>query len=146
MSKPIALSEAVSIGIHGMILIAASKIPVNVVQIAKQSGTSRHHVAKIMQRLNKEGFLLSTRGPAGGFILSKPADTISFLEIYEAIEGKLEIPACPMDKKVCPFNKCITDNIMSRLSLEFKKFLEEHTLGAFLEDNRRIQDNTKASD
>jgi Rrf2 family protein len=137
MSKPIALSEAVSIGIHGMILIAGSKLPLNVVQIAKKSGTSRHHVAKIMQRLNKEGFLVSTRGPAGGFILSKPAETISFLDIYEAIEGKLEIPACPMDKKVCPFNKCITNNIMSRLSLEFKNYLEEQTVAAFLEENNK---------
>ena len=132
MSRIVSLSEAASIGIHGIILIARSKISLNVIHISELTGTSRHHVAKVMQRLAKEGFISSQRGPAGGFKLNKPADTISFLDIFEAIEGKLEIPACPMDKKVCPFDKCIMDNVMMRMTIEFSQYLREQKIVDYL--------------
>ena len=132
MSRLVSLSEAASIAIHGIILIARTKIPLNVIHISELTGTSRHHVAKVMQRLAKEGYISSQRGPSGGFMLNKPADKISFLDIYEAIEGKLEIPSCPMDKKVCPFNKCIMDNIMTRMTVEFSQYLREQMVADYL--------------
>ena len=53
MSRVVSLSEAASIGIHGIILIAKAGEPVNVIRISDLTGTSKHHVAKIMQRLAK---------------------------------------------------------------------------------------------
>ena len=132
MSRLVSLSEAASIAIHGIILIARSKVPLNVVHIAELTGTSRHHVAKVMQRLGKDGFINSQRGPAGGFMLNKPAGKITFLDIYQAIEGKLEIPPCPLDNKVCPFNKCIMDNVMLRMTVEFSEYLKNQKVADYL--------------
>ena len=131
MSKIVSMSEAASIAIHGIILIARSPIPLNVQQIADLTGTSRHHVAKIMQRLVKEGYLGSQRGPSGGFTLIKPATGISFLNLYESIEGKIEVTRCPMDKKVCPFDKCIIDNISNRMTLEFRDYLQNQKISDY---------------
>jgi DNA-binding IscR family transcriptional regulator len=61
MSKIVSLSEASSIAIHGIILIARSSVSLNVIQIADATGTSKHHVAKVMQRLVKENFISSQR-------------------------------------------------------------------------------------
>ncbi len=133
MSRLVSLSEAASIAIHGIILIARTRVPLNVIQISELTGTSRHHVAKVMQRLSKEGFISSRRGPSGGFLLKKPADRINFLDIYQAIEGKLEIPSCPMDKKVCPFDKCIMDNVMTRMTMEFSRYLEDQIVADYLQ-------------
>ena len=59
MSKVVTISEAASIGLHGIILIAKSKKEmVNVVKIAELTGSSKHHVAKVFQRLVKLGFRL----------------------------------------------------------------------------------------
>ena len=135
MSKLVSLSEAASIAIHGTILIARALNPISVTQIAEMTGTSKHHVAKVMQRLAKDGYISSQRGPSGGFTLNKPADEISFLNLYEAIEGKLEIPECPMDKKVCPFEKCIMDNVMNRMTNEFKEYLNLQLISDYI---RRI--------
>ena len=66
MSKIVSLSEAASIAIHGMILVARSDKLVNVNKIAEINTSSRHHVAKVFQRLVKEGFINSNRGPSGG--------------------------------------------------------------------------------
>lgn len=132
MSKIVSLSEAASIALHGMILIAREKKGMNVTKIAELTNTSKHHVAKIMQRLVKSGYLYSQRGPNGGFSLKKPSEKITFLEIYETIEGQIEINTCPMDKPVCPFDKCILNNVTSKMSVEFKQYLQQQTLDQYL--------------
>jgi Rrf2 family protein len=132
MSKIISLSEASSIAIHGIILIARSVVSLNVLQIADATGTSKHHVAKIMQRLVKENFIRSQRGPSGGFMLNVPPAQLTFLQVYEAIEGKIEISKCPMDKKVCPFDLCIMDNIANRMTMEFREYLDKQVVSAYL--------------
>ena len=132
MSKIVSLSEASSIGIHGIILIAKTSGMINVDRIAGLTGTSRHHVAKVMQRLVKENFVTSQRGPSGGFRLKRNAGDISFLDIYEAIEGKVDMPECPMDKQVCPFDKCIMNNVMSRMTTEFRDYLERQKVSDYL--------------
>ena len=132
MSKVISLSEAASIGIHGIILIAREQGSINVNKIAELTGTSRHHIAKVMQRLAKENFIASQRGPSGGFRLNKPAEEISFLDIYEAIEGKIESHKCPMDKQVCPFDKCIMNNVVSVMTDEFRDYLKNQMVSDYL--------------
>lgn len=132
MARIVNLSEAGSIAIHGMVLVGQSEKLVNVLEIAERTGSSRHHVAKVMQRLVKEGFLSSSRGPAGGFRLHKPADQISLLDIYQVIEGPIEVNACPMEKTICPFDKCIMSNVASKMTREFKDYLSQHSLADFL--------------
>lgn len=132
MSKVFSMSEAASIALHGIILIAKEKEGLNVIKIAERTDTSKHHVAKIMQRLVKAGYLTSHRGPSGGFILRKNPKDINFLEIYEAIEGPIEITTCPMDKQICPFDKCILNNVTSNMTLEFKTYLKNQTIANFI--------------
>jgi DNA-binding IscR family transcriptional regulator len=69
MSKVVTLSEAASIALHSMILVGRSKKSINVDNIAEATGSSRHHIAKIMQRLAKLGYVGSMRRPSGGFFL-----------------------------------------------------------------------------
>lgn len=132
MSKLVSISEAASIAIHGTVLIAGSESPVNVTKIADRTQTSKHHVAKVLQRLVKENFVGSTRGPKGGFTLLRKPEEISFLDLYQAIEGQIEILDCPMDKPVCPFNKCIMNNVVSKMTQEFKDYLEKQTIDKYI--------------
>jgi Rrf2 family protein len=132
MSKIVTLSEAASIALHGMILVAKSKKLINVVQIADVTTSSKHHVAKVFQRLVKENFVESQRGPSGGFALKKKAKDISLLEIYEAIEGKIVINECPLDKAVCPFDKCILNSVTKDMTIQYRNYLESKTLDMYL--------------
>ncbi len=133
MSKIVTLSEAASIALHGMILVAKSKSKmINVIRIAEATSSSRHHVAKVFQRLVKEGFIESHRGPTGGFTLKRNPNDITFLEIYEAIEGKIEIHECPLDKQICPFDKCIMNNVTKKMTEDYKNYLEKQTLDQYL--------------
>ncbi len=132
MGKITTLTEASSIALHGMIIIARSKKLVNVQEIAELTITSRHHVAKIFQRLVKAGYLTSQRGPTGGFVLRKKPEEINFLELYEAIEGKLEINDCPLDKSICNFDRCIMNNITVKMGHDFRNYLESQTLDMYI--------------
>jgi Rrf2 family protein len=128
MSKIVAYSEAASIGIHSMVLIARAGDMMNVMKISEATGSSKHHVAKILQRLVKEGFLGSTRGPSGGFaLLVNPAE-VTLLSIYEAIEGKINIPDCPNEHQVCPFAKCIMGNVVGQMTQLFIDYLKTNTV------------------
>ncbi|MCX6258081.1 MAG: Rrf2 family transcriptional regulator [Bacteroidia bacterium] len=132
MSKVLSLSEAAFIALHGMILVARSDKNYNVIRIAEDTSASKHHVAKIMQRLVKDDFLNSSRGPNGGFSLKKKPADISFLDIYESIEGKIEMAECPMNKLICSFEQCIFNNITNTITLQFKNYLADQTLDKYL--------------
>lgn len=132
MSKIISISEAASIAIHSMVLVAGSGENLNVTKISERTGASRHHVAKIMQRLVKEGFLNSNRGPSGGFILKLSAESISLLDIYETIEGKLSETKCPLEHPVCPFDKCMMGGIVTKMTQEFKEYMGKQKLSDYI--------------
>ena len=128
MAKIVSYSEAASIGLHGMVLVARAGETINVQKIADLTGSSRHHVAKVMQRLVKEGFLSSNRGPSGGFKLNIEPARITLLQIYEAIEGQVKVINCPHEKQVCPFDKCILGNVVSSMTQTFRDHLSSNTL------------------
>jgi Rrf2 family protein len=132
MSKIFSLSEAGSIAIHSMILIAQSNKKLNVQGIAERTQSSRHHIAKVLQRLVKEGFLKSNRGPRGGFSLNRPPDEINFLDIYKSIEGKIKISDCPMENAICPFDSCLFENVIQDLTQEFIDYLKSRKVSHFL--------------
>ena len=131
MSKLITLSDASSIGIHAMILIKRAADSINAGEIADRTGNSKHHVAKILQQLTKQGYINSLRGPLGGFILKKKPRDISFLNIYESIEGPIEIEECSNSDKQKVNNKCITHKIISNLSKKLKNYMSNQTLDKF---------------
>ncbi len=121
MAHVIQFSEAAFIALHGMVLVAKAKDGelVNVIQISDRLNSSKHHVAKVMQRMVKDGYLSSHRGPSGGFSLKMPAGDISLLDLYESIEGKIDIGDCPLDHPVCKFDKCIFNNVTKKMTEEF---------------------------
>jgi Rrf2 family protein len=131
MSKIFNISDAASIALHAMVLIAKKGDGINVIKIAEATNTSRHHVAKVLQRLAKEGLVNSQRGPSGGFTLKKDAAEISFLNIYESIEGKIELSKCMFNTPVCPLEKCMMNSITNKLSEEFIRYLKSQTLNLY---------------
>ncbi|MFW5687479.1 MAG: RrF2 family transcriptional regulator [Bacteroidota bacterium] len=124
MSKIFNISEAATIALHSMGLIARSEKLINAQEIADVTGFSKNHIAKILQQLVKNGYLISTRGPKGGFVVSEKAKDVSLLDIYKAIEGDLEdTPNCKMQCENCPFNSCIFGGLEQKFSREFRNYL-----------------------
>jgi len=132
MAKIFTMSEAASIAIHGMVLIARAESGINAVKIAEFTGFSKNHISKVFQRLVKNNMLKSVRGPAGGFTLKRKPEDITLLNIYESIEGTMEITDCPFENEICNFDKCLMINVVNKLAIEFRNFLNKQTLKDYL--------------
>ena len=117
MSHLINISEAASLALHGLAIVAQkSPNKVNAKYLAEKLNASEAHLAKIFQRLSKSGLIRSFRGPTGGFVLNKPAEEISFLDIYEIVESKIILNDCPLDKAGCAFENCIFGDALKNIS------------------------------
>jgi Rrf2 family protein len=124
------ISEAASLGLHAMALLAArSPDKLTTPAIAERLGASPHHLAKVMQRLVRAGLLGSTRGVGGGFHLLRPADRISLLEVYEAVEGTMEQRACLLGARpLCPKGRCLLGGLNVKLHRQARAYFQKAKL------------------
>ncbi len=78
-------------GLRILIRIASSEKPdgLTIPEISKAEGLSQHNVAKLCRILRISGFINSSRGQAGGYFLSRPADKIIISEVLNDLGGQL---------------------------------------------------------
>jgi Rrf2 family protein len=69
--------------------------------VADAYGIPPEALAKILQRLAKSGLLQSQHGINGGYVLARPAHTISAFEVIRAIDGPLFITSCVTVRGEC---------------------------------------------
>jgi len=73
----------------------------NIGEIADYFGISKDHLAKVAQRLAKEGFVRSIRGIGGGLELAVAPAELSLGEVIERIEGSLHLLDCVAVSDIC---------------------------------------------
>lgn len=124
MSPLVNISEAASLALHSMALMAAQRDHRFTAQeLAARLQASGHHLAKVMQRLAKGQLVESSRGPQGGFTLARPAHTIKLLEIYEAVEGPLADAGCLLGQPICDGKDCVLGEVVQRVHREVRGYL-----------------------
>ncbi|HAK00074.1 MAG TPA: Rrf2 family transcriptional regulator [Bacteroidales bacterium] len=129
LSKILNISEAATIAIHSMALIARSKELLNAQAIADATGFSKNHISKVLMQLVKYNYLSSYRGPKGGFLLNRQPEEVTLLEIYNMFDGEIsDKTGCKMHCTFCPFRSCIFGDLSKRFSREFKEYLTNQNL------------------
>jgi Rrf2 family protein len=58
---------------------------------------------KILQTLNREGFLHSQKGKGGGFTLARAPERTFLLDLVETFQGPLKLNECIFKKAPCPY-------------------------------------------
>ena len=66
----------------------------NAREIAAKFGLSRAFVANILKELGHKGFVTSTRGVKGGYVLQRASATITLAELLEAVEDGFQLTLC----------------------------------------------------
>ncbi len=124
MTNILKISEATSLGLHAMMVLARdSSKTLSAGDLSQELRVSEAHLAKVLQRLAKVGLVKSTRGPKGGFVLGRLAEDISLLEIYEAIEGPLAPVECLLERPVCCGGKCVFGDIIKNINSQIGRHL-----------------------
>jgi Rrf2 family protein len=123
-SGPFRVSDAANLGLHALAVVAASPDPVTRTrEIAARLKASLAHLAKVMVALERAGLVYGARGPAGGYRLARPASRISLKQIYEAVEGPIQMKACLFGRPVCDGNGCSLSEYFGRLNRDVERTL-----------------------
>lgn len=140
MQSVLKISEAASIALHAMTYIALhSDEPVSSKEIANSFGISVNHLSKVLQRLVKADLLESLKGPQGGFLLTKTCDEITFLEIYEAIDGPIRTGCCLFGKEICNSRECIMGNFLNQTNKNVQEFFGNKRLSHFCNQKHDLE-------
>jgi Rrf2 family protein len=129
MGRVFQISDAASIAMHSMALIASSgNEKLNNRQIAQTLRVSQNHLAKIMQLLVKHGYLDSNRGPSGGYTLRRQPEEINLLDVYQLVEGVIDCNVCHDTSMDCPFSKCIYGSLPETVNSQITNYLRNTKL------------------
>ena len=108
------LSMTGEYAVRTMIHLAAAS-PEELVQISdisKEWGIPEGFLRKIVAQLSKNGLIRSQRGAGGGIRLSRPADSLTLLDVIEAVEGKLFLNKCLIAPGTCHLDiTCAVHNV-----------------------------------
>lgn len=93
-------------------------------EIAKAFSMSEHHLAKVMPQLRRVGFIVSIRGPSGGFRLNVDPADLTLLAIHETIVGRESLRVCLFGRDACQSN-CPLGSFICGLDAQLINFLEK---------------------
>ena len=87
---------------------------------------------KILKKLERTGWIMSSRGREGGYWLVKSPNELTILDIVSAIDENLFINECLRDDRPCRRNKenhpCAVHRELERIQASLNKELSSKTL------------------
>ena len=109
--------------------------PTSLTEISLRQGISISFLEQIFLKLKKSNLVKSSRGPSGGYLLTKSPEEIKLLSIINAVDEKIKTLKCRKEsKRGCNHKsiKCITHNLWDDLETHINKFFEDNTLNDIL--------------
>lgn len=98
-------------------------------EIAAAVDVPQTFLAKIFQQFSKVGLVKSYRGTGGGFVLGRPADKITLLEVVEAVEGTIIPNRCVINVGECDRdNLCTVHPVWKKVQLQVREILSGVTM------------------
>lgn len=132
------LSHSADYALRAVLYLAAREggglIPAN--EIAEALGVPQRYLGKVLNTLAHAGTLASTRGPRGGFRLTRPAAELTLADViapFDAIGKPLQ---CLLDHRPCSEETpCAAHHDWQRIGTELRDFFERMTVAALLRNN-----------
>ncbi len=107
--------------------------PVTLSDISQRQGISLSYLEQLFSRLRKRGLVDSTRGPGGGYRLSRGAEAIAVAEVIAAVDETVDATRCKGQKNCKDARACLTHQLWTDLSNQIRDFLGEISLAQVLE-------------
>jgi Rrf2 family transcriptional regulator, nitric oxide-sensitive transcriptional repressor len=98
--RDVKLNRSTDMALRIAMLVAASRTRTTVDELADRLDLPPSHVAKVVQRLQHLGVLVTIRGRAGGAVLAPNAGAVTVGQVVRAFEGSSEVVAC--EQPACP--------------------------------------------
>jgi len=120
------LSPAAELAIRGVVVLAESygEGPVTLKAICDGRDLPQQYLVKLFSLLAKADIITAVRGKRGGYVLSREPDSISLLEVVEAVEGPLALNLCQHTPPRCNQNGCPMRTMWADLQSMFREKLQ----------------------
>ena len=118
--------------------------PINLTEISLRQGISISFLEQIFLKLKKHNLVKSSRGPSGGYLLTKSPEEIKLSNIIQAVDERVKTLGCKREsKKGCngKLIKCITHNLWDELEAYINDFFEKNTLKDILYRENKVNKN-----
>ena len=69
--------------------------------IAREEHIPKYYLEKVIRDLMRRGLVRARRGPGGGYQLARPAASVSFRDVIEAVEGPITLNVCVDGSAAC---------------------------------------------
>jgi len=115
-------------------------MPLN--EISLRQGISILYLEQLFLKLKQNSLVSSTRGPSGGYVLSKSPDQIKLSNIISAVNEEVKTLKCNKNsKKGCNGKsvKCITHSLWDELGEHINLFFENKSLEDVLNIEKKFQ-------
>jgi len=97
-------------------------------EIAAAAEVPQTFLAKIFQSFAKLGLVTSSRGTGGGFVLARPASSITLREVVEAVEGPIVPNRCLLGAPCDRGGTCQVHGIWKQVQTEVVQILNGVTI------------------
>lgn len=77
-------------------LAAAGPAPQSAKRLADATRVPLPYLGKIMVKLGRAGIVRAHRGPNGGYVLARPSDSVTILDVLRAADALPAIANCPL--------------------------------------------------
>ncbi|MEJ2344722.1 MAG: Fe-S cluster assembly transcriptional regulator IscR [Gammaproteobacteria bacterium] len=107
--------------------------PISLADISERQGISLSYLEQLFTKLRRTGLVKSTRGPGGGYALSRPADEIAVAEVITAVDEKVDTTRCGGLSNCQDAERCLTHDLWVNLSNQIYDFLSNISLGDLMQ-------------
>ena len=102
---------------------------INVKTLVEKAGLPKALIGKILQSLNREGILESTKGVQGGYRLNRDFEHIKLKDLIEAVDGPIAIVDCFQLNNNCENSaSCELKTPFSKIQDQMVRFFMEITM------------------
>lgn len=135
------LSLLTDYALRTLIYLAGRSARANVHEVAEFYRISPHHVAKVVHRLARLGYIRSIRGVGGGIEMVRPADEIRVGEVIQACEGNLHLLECVGTPNVCVIQpSCRLKKVLAEAERMQTEYLNSVRLSDIVTPGGQLQD------
>ncbi len=108
--------------------------------IARRQAIPYAFLQKIIRDLCAAGFIEASRGRRGGVRLARPPESITLLEVLEAMEGPIRLNRCSREPHLCPRSSfCAIHPIWAQAQAYLEQLLGSTTFAEVAKRGRQIR-------
>lgn len=107
--------------------------PITLAGISERQGISLSYLEQLFTRLRRQGLVSSTRGPGGGYALSRSAYDIAVAEVVAAVDESVDATRCGGKGDCQDGQRCLTHDLWTELSEQVYSFLSGISLGQLVD-------------